>query len=60
MSSKSSENVTSRASLDLLYHISRELAGTQDLRAILERVLFLSMRNVGAMSNYCSDDTGNR
>ena len=60
MSSKSSENVASRASLDLLYHISRELAGTQDLRAILERVLFLSMRNVGAMSGsiIVLDDTG--
>ena len=50
MPSQSPDNQASRASLDLLYHISRELAGTQDLRAILERVLFLSMRNVGAMS----------
>ena len=41
---------TTQASLELLYNISRELAGALDLRAVLRRVLFLSMQNVGAIS----------
>lgn len=39
-----------RASLELLYHISRELSAALDLRTVLQRVLFLSMQNVGAIS----------
>jgi PAS domain S-box-containing protein len=40
-------NDNTRASLELLYHISRELATALDLRAVLQRILFLSLRNVG-------------
>lgn len=39
-----------RASLDLLYAISRELTGELDLGDLLERVLELTMTNVGARS----------
>lgn len=39
-----------RATLDLLYHISRELAADLDLGTVLSRVLFLSIKNVGAAS----------
>jgi len=39
-----------RASLDLLYAISRELTGELDLRDLLQRVLDLTMTNVGALS----------
>lgn len=42
--------VTTRTSLELLYHISREIAATLDLKAVLQRVLFLSMKNIGAFS----------
>jgi two-component system, NtrC family, sensor histidine kinase KinB len=38
----------SRASLELLYNISRELTSTLDLHTVLGRVLFLSIKNVGA------------
>ncbi len=38
----------SRASLELLYNISRELTTTLDLHTVLGRVLFLSIKNVGA------------
>ncbi len=37
-----------RASLELLLDISRELAASLDLRSVLARVLFLSTTNVGA------------
>ena len=37
-------------SLELLYNISRELAAALDLRTVLQRMLFLSMRNVGAIN----------
>ncbi len=37
----------SRASLDLLYHISRDLASALDLRTVLQRVLFQSLKHVG-------------
>ena len=43
-------NGTTRASLELLYHISREIAATLDLSSLLQRVLFLSMQNIGAFS----------
>jgi PAS domain S-box-containing protein len=38
----------SRAALELLYEISRELSSTLDLRTVLNRMLFHSVRNVGA------------
>jgi PAS domain S-box-containing protein len=37
---------SNKASLDLLYHISRELASDLDLRTVLLRVLKLSLENV--------------
>lgn len=43
------ETETTRASLELLYHISRELASALDLHTVLERVLFLSMQNARAI-----------
>lgn len=48
--SKDKEKQSSRASLELLYNISRELAAALDLRTVLQRVLFLSMKYVGAIS----------
>jgi NtrC-family two-component system sensor histidine kinase KinB len=42
--------VTDRASLELLYDISREFAAALDLRTVLHRVVFLSMKTVGAVS----------
>ena len=52
--------VKSQASLDLLYHVSREFAAALDLREVLERVLLLSMRTVGAMTGsiIVIDDSG--
>ncbi len=41
---------TSRASLELLYTISREVTSALDLRTVLERVLKLSMENTGAVN----------
>jgi two-component system, NtrC family, sensor histidine kinase KinB len=38
------------ASLELLYSISRELASALDLRTLLQRILFLSMDYIGAIS----------
>jgi PAS domain S-box-containing protein len=46
----SSETQNSRTSLELLYHISREIASTLDLSTVLQRILLLSMRNIGAIS----------
>ncbi len=40
----------SRASLELLYHISRELASALDLHEVLERILQLSVESVGGIS----------
>ena len=37
-----------RSSLELLLNISRELASSLDLHTVLERVLVLSTRHVGA------------
>lgn len=50
----------SQASLDLLYHVSREFAAALDLREVLERVLLLSMRTVGAITGsiIVIDDSG--
>jgi PAS domain S-box-containing protein len=39
-----------RTSLELLYNISREVAAALDLRTVLQRVLFLTMKNVGGIS----------
>jgi two-component system, NtrC family, sensor histidine kinase KinB len=39
---------TAKTSLELLYHISREFAGAIDLSTVLQRVLSLSMKTVGA------------
>ncbi len=36
--------------LELLYHISREFAAALDLHTVLQRVVFLSVKNVGAIS----------
>ena len=47
---KETENQDTRASLELLYEISREIAAALDLRAVLERILFLSAENIGAIS----------
>jgi PAS domain S-box-containing protein len=49
-----------RASLELLYHVSREFAAAPDLRTVLERVLLLSMQTVGATSGsiIVVDDNG--
>jgi PAS domain S-box-containing protein len=47
---KSAETQSTRASLELLYEVSREIAAALDLRTVLQRVLFLSMKNVSAIS----------
>lgn len=59
-STKKHEVETTRASLELLYHISRELTTALDLRTVLQRVVFLSMRTVGALSGsiIVLDDSG--
>jgi PAS domain S-box-containing protein len=44
------ENSTARTSLELLYNISRELTSALDLSTVLERVISLSMENVGALN----------
>jgi GAF domain-containing protein len=51
---------STRSFLELLYHISRELSSALDLRTLLERVLSLSMQNVGAISGsiIVLDDNG--
>ncbi len=49
MSAVSKDNGTTRESLELLYHVSRELTSALELRTVLERVLFLAMRTVGAI-----------
>jgi PAS domain S-box-containing protein len=41
---------TAQSSLELLYHISRELASSLELRKVLPRVLFLSLDAVGGTS----------
>jgi NtrC-family two-component system sensor histidine kinase KinB len=49
-----------RALLELLYHVSREVATALDLRTVLQRVLFEAMRNVGCerASIVVLDDSG--
>jgi len=41
---------TSSTPLELLFHISREIASALDLSIVLQRVLILCMRNIGATS----------
>jgi len=41
---------TQKASLELLYRISREIATTLDLSTVIERVLSLSLKTIGAIS----------
>ncbi len=49
-----------RGLLELLYHVSREVATALDLRTVLQRVLFEAMRNVGGerASIVVLDDNG--
>lgn len=41
---------STRASLDLLYHISRELASALELRTVLHRVLMLALDSINGIS----------
>jgi PAS domain S-box-containing protein len=54
------EQDRTKALLELLYHVSREVATALDLRTVLQRVLYETMQNVGG--ERCSivvlDDTG--
>lgn len=54
------ESKRTRALLELLYHVSRELATALDLRTVLQRVLYETLQNVGG--ERCSivvlDDAG--
>ena len=43
-------NTATHPSLELLYHISREIASTIDLPALIERILVLSIENIGAQN----------
>jgi len=58
--SNSAESDRTRALLELLYHVSREVATALDLRTVLQRVLFEAMRNVGGerASIVVLDDNG--
>ena len=55
------ENDRTKALLELLYHVSREVATALDLRTVLQRVLYEALQNVGG--ERCSivvlDDAGN-
>jgi NtrC-family two-component system sensor histidine kinase KinB len=44
------ESTIARTSLELLYNISRELTAALDLSTVLQRVITLSMSNVGAVN----------
>lgn len=54
------DQASARSSLELLYEIGRELASALDLRTLLHRILFLSMKNVRAVSGsiIVLDDNG--
>src|SRR4026209_113846 len=41
------EQDRTKAQLELLYHVSRELATALDLRTVLQRVLYEAIQNVG-------------
>jgi NtrC-family two-component system sensor histidine kinase KinB len=60
MATQERDSEITRGSLELLYHVSRELAAALDLRTVLQRVLSLSMRNIDAISGslIVLDDTG--
>lgn len=49
MNTLEKKDVTARASLELLYHVSRELASALDLHTVLQRVLALSIESVQAV-----------
>lgn len=55
------ESTTARTSLELIYNISRELTAALDLSTVLQRVLTLSMSNVGAVNGsiIVMDSSGN-
>src|SRR5512138_1600119 len=59
--SLSQEQDKTKALLELLYHVSREVATALDLRTVLQRVLYEALQNVGG--ERCSivvlDDAGN-
>jgi len=44
------DNSTARTSLELLYNVSRELTSALELSTVLEKVISLSMENVGALN----------
>jgi NtrC-family two-component system sensor histidine kinase KinB len=44
------ENGQFRTPLELMYHVSRELASALDLQTLLERILFLSIEHVQAVN----------
>ncbi len=50
MAQSSKENTTTRASLELLYHVSRELSASLDLSTLLRRIMFLSLKAVKGIS----------
>lgn len=50
MKENKTESGIARTSLELLIEVGREVAAALDLRTVLHRVLFLSMKNVGAIS----------
>ena len=58
--SKPAEQDRTRALLELLYHVSREVATALDLRTVLQRVLFEAINNVGGerASIVVLDDNG--
>ena len=60
MTAKKKPTERARASLDLLYNISRELAAQLDLRELLQRILQLTLESVGAPSGsiLVLDETG--
>lgn len=60
MDIQKNERETTRASLELLYNISRELASALELRPLLQRVISLSMKNLGAITGsiIVTDDEG--
>ena len=47
---KKMDTVSVRSSLELLYEVGREVASALDLRTVLHRMLFLSMKYIGASS----------
>ncbi len=57
---KGKEDKNTRTSLELLYNVGREIAAALDLHTVLQRVLFLAMKNVGAISGsmIVLDDSG--